>query len=136
MKLTLDTNEIAIILEDSKGITLRHDAEDSLLKLIEIKRKIDEAWESVHQLIDEEAKKVNENWAAIKTDRIKIIKYPTGQRYMISDSEKLPKGFLKERVISSLDISEVDSYVKSNDSLPPGVSLKERNQKVDIKVED
>ena len=138
MQITIDTDKIKQLASDAKDIFLKAEAEEHLVKLLDIESKVKEAIALAKQEIAEEGQKINPNFSSIKSDRVKISYRSYGQQFYIDQSnlEKLPDDYYskKTKVEYKPFPAAIKDHLKKNGSLPLGVKENDRKKTISLKL--
>lgn len=122
MKLTIDTDKISSLEKKGKEIIFKPEAEQSLVALLDLQEKVDEAVETVKEYVLDEGQKLSEDFKGIVGDQISCYSRVYGSPY--KTTEDTPKEFMQDRAY--LDTKKVAEYEEENDQLPDGVEKKAR----------
>jgi len=140
MKISIDTSKLDLLITKGKDIFLTGEAEEAIVEMEYLRKEVDEAYERMKKEIAEKALEVDENFKAIKGDRVKIGYRTYGQKYTIDESNLkfLPKEFykVKKTIKYSPDTKVIDGFVKEHRKLPMGITEPERKKSLSIKVKD
>lgn len=136
MKITVDLEQVAELVMKGKDIFLTPKAEKSLLKLLDLQKKIDEAINTAKKLIEEQGIAHNENFTSIKGDKLKIMYRVYGAKYAIDSTRiaDLPSEFYKVSTSYAPVTAKIEKFVDEKGSLPLGISERERSQQISISL--
>ena len=135
--IKVDINELATFAEEGGKLVFKQSAEDNIVKLLQLKKLIDDALEKVKADIEEAGKKISPDFKGVVGQQVKAIYRTFGEKYTY-DKDKLDEAsaYLKEIVWRKVKSDEVNAYVKKNDKLPNGIIEKDRKPKISISVKN
>jgi len=87
MKITIDIDKIKKLAQDSKDIFLTPEAENTILELLKAQEEVDQAIDYAKQVLEKEALKLNPNFSAIKSDKVKVFYRTFGSVFSIDESK-------------------------------------------------
>lgn len=87
MKIIIDTDELAKLQADAETIVLKAEAQDTLIKILNLEKKIAEIKEVAKTKLLEEGKKKNPNFKSWEADLVRVSMRAYGAKYFVSDSE-------------------------------------------------
>lgn len=125
--ITIKKSEVIELAENGKGLALTRDAEESLIKLLDLKDFIDNLVENVKSQIAERAKEKYPDFKGVQGNRIKAVYRAYGDKYQSDNPE-----FQKEIVQVRTDGKKIEQYIEENGVLPDGVVEKVRTEKLVI----
>jgi len=128
-------DEITKLAEEGGKLVFKKEAEDELVKLLEIKNKIDEAIEKVKEQIKQAGESILPNFKGVEGKMVKAVYSYHGAKYEIQDKEKA-KGFYQEVVYNKPDTKTIDNYVKEVGELPEGIITKEREKSLSLRLKE
>lgn len=131
--LSITIPDIHQLATDGEKLIFKKEAEESLVKLLELKQKVDEAIEKVKEAIKQAGEQILPNFKGVEGEVIKCIYRYYGAKYEIEDEEKA-KPFIIEKVVKTLDYKAIDEIVKQTGDLPEGIKTKEREKQLSIIV--
>ena len=135
--IKIDPKEIAIFVEEGNKFLFKPQAEESLEKLLDAQKLINEAVEDVLEGIKKAGEKINPDFKGVKGEKIDLIKRQYGNRYTYKKAKVGELGqFLKEVSYHTVDPEAVDKYLEALGELPEGVSEKVREYKITVKRKD
>lgn len=163
--VSVDLNELGMLVENGKDILFTPTAESALLRLLELEEMVDRAIDNAKEMIRVAAEKYNPNFSSVQSDKIKVMYRYYGGKYEIdinvdpatidpdlvelkttytlkpgivfnSLSMESQKMFDK-KVSASLVSKEIDKRLAKEDSMPKGIVAKPRVKQMSIKrIED
>jgi len=128
-------DEISKLAEEGGKLVFKKEAEEELVKLLEIKNKIDEAIERVKEQIKQAGESILPNFKGVEGRMVKAIYSYHGAKYEIQDPQKA-QGFYRIVVYEKPDTEAIDNYVKEYGELPEGVVAKEREKSLSLRLKD
>ena len=126
-------DEITELALEAGKLVFKKEAEEELVKLLEIKKQIDEAIEKVKKQIKQAGESILPNFKGVEGKRIKAVYSYYGAKYEIQDKEKA-RGFYQEVVYVKPDTKTIDNYVKEVGELPEGIITKEREKSLSLRL--
>jgi len=137
VRLDIDTDELGKLVQDADKILLEPEAEETLLRLLDIERQITEAIKAAKVKLEETALSINPNFKAVVGEKITVgYQYFGGQRYAVDETliAKIPSGIVKEVVKHEVDIDALEDYEKSHGQLPYGIIAKDRKKAISFRL--
>jgi ElaB/YqjD/DUF883 family membrane-anchored ribosome-binding protein len=91
--MNIDLDQIPQLIQDADKILISPEGEESLVKLLEIKKQVQAAIEEVEKKLEEEALKINPLFKSISSDRVKVYYRAYGSLYKVDETRvaELPK---------------------------------------------
>ena len=134
-KIIIYPDEISKLALEAGKLVFKKEAEEELVKLLEIKKKIDETIEKVKEQIKQAGESILPNFKGVEGRRVKAIYSYHGAKYEIQDPQKA-QGFYRIVVYEKPDTETIDNYVKEYGELPEGVVAKEREKSLSLRLKD
>ena len=134
-KIIIYTDEISKLALEAGKLVFKKEAEEELVKLLEIKKKIDETIEKVKEQIKQAGESILPNFKGVEGRRVKAIYSYHGAKYEIQDPQKA-QGFYRIVVYEKPDTETIDNYVKEYGELPEGVVAKEREKSLSLRLKE
>uniref|UniRef100_A0A7C5YXM3 Uncharacterized protein n=1 Tax=candidate division CPR3 bacterium TaxID=2268181 RepID=A0A7C5YXM3_UNCC3 len=134
-KIVFYPDEITKLAEESGKLVFKKEAEEELVKLLEIKNKIDEAIEKVKEQIKQAGESILPNFKGVEGKRVKAVFSYHGAKYEVADKEKA-EGFYQEVVYVKPDTKTIDNYIKEVGELPKGIITKEREKSLSLRLKE
>jgi len=132
--ITVDTNDIDIIVQDGEKFLLDPNAEEKLQTWIDFMDFVQIMDEAIRDRLS--VAMDSKRTRSIDGNRISVIKRLFGDKYVIDDPEAANlSGMTKEEVRVKVNSKEVSRYEKETGELPPGIALKNRQYRVVIQKE-
>jgi transposase len=126
--IKIDKNEILQFKKQGSSLVVKKEAEEALVKLLDLKDFIDKAVEDVKEAITASGRDVlGGNFKGVIGERIKAVYRAYGDKYQTKNPE-----FQKEIVIKRADSDKIDEYVEKKGELPKDTSEKLRELKLII----
>ena len=126
--ITIDKNEILQFKQEGSNLVVKKQAEEALVKLLDLKDLIDRAVEEVKEAITSSGKSVlGDNFKGVIGERVKAIYRAYGDKYQTQNSQ-----FQKEVTFKRPDVDKIEQYVKENGELPKATTEKARPLKLII----
>ena len=134
-KIIIYPDEISKLALEAEKLVFKKEAEEELVKLLEIKKKIDETIEKVKEQIKQAGESILPNFKGVEGRRVKAIYSYHGSKYEIQDPQKA-QGFYRIMVYEKPDTETIDNYVKEYGELPEGVVAKEREKSLSLRLKE
>lgn len=136
-QITIKPDEIKILAQEGEKFIFKPQAEEQLIKLLELQELINKTVEDVKNKIAEAGKSINPNFRGVIGDRVKCIYRAYGAKYSYDWKKRTDcMPFLKEKVVYTVDSDRVDKYLKEVGEMPDGISLSDRNNTLSISLKD
>jgi hypothetical protein len=132
LSIQINTKDIEIARTEGGKFLINKNAENGLLKLLELQEQVADTIEAVKILLSAEMEK--NNTVKIEGEQVTVGKQFFGERYEIYDKDiALQNEMAKQVTVTKVDITAVDDYLKTNNSMPEGVKLRDRTASVTIR---
>lgn len=129
--------EIATLQQDGKSIVFNPNAEDAIIRLLEIQKEVDGAIEWLKSEIERQALEFNPNFSAIKGERLKVNYSASGAKYKDNGGAKFHSSkFWKKKITWMPDSKAIDAYRAKYYRLPVGISEVSRNKTIRLTVSE
>lgn len=107
---------------DGKDIMINPEAENAILRLLEIQKEVDSAVDALKSEIERQALEFNPNFSSLKGDKLKINYSAAGAKYKDNGTAKNHRSkFWKKKIVWSLDSKAIDDYRAKRYKLPAGI---------------
>ena len=134
-KIIIYPDEISKLALEAGKLVFKKEAEEELVKLLEIKKKIDETIKKVKEQIKQAGESILPNFKGVEGRRVKAIYSYHGAKYEIQDPQKARR-FYKVVIYERPDTETIDNYVKEYGELPEGVVAKEREKSLSLRLKE
>ena len=136
MKISVDTDQLQILVGSAGEIVINKEGEETLLKLLEIQNQVDEAMKQAKANIERQALQVDKNFMSVQGDRIKVAYRAYGSRYAIDQSHlsDIPETLYKKVTRFSPDTKAIDKYANETGKLPVGIITPDRVKQIIIGI--
>jgi hypothetical protein len=134
MKVDLDV--MSILAEKGKDIIVTPEAEASILQLLSLQEKVNEAVENMKAAIAKAGTQYNPNFTSIKGEKVKIMYREYGGKfgYDATRIDDIPKTLYKPRVTIALDGKAIEKWTEEHGGLPLGIFEHERAKTLSISL--
>jgi hypothetical protein len=147
VKITIDLDELGGLVEEGEKIFLKPEAEQALLKILDLEEKIAEIKDLAKATLLQKANELNPNFKSLSSDEVRITCRAYGDRFYIEPenldmaSQELYKrevvidapdeeminelqgnGYPIRKVVRKVDTKAVEKFVKANRGMPTGIS--------------
>lgn len=134
-KIMIDPNYPMELAKEGGKLVLKREAEEYLVKLLELQNLVNEAVDNVKQQIQEAGETIDPTFKGVIGERIKAIYRSYGAKYTYHMNElEEAKPFLKEKIYYSVDSGLVDKYVKEVGEMPTAIYDKERTKSISFSL--
>lgn len=134
MKIVIDTDEILLDANSAGEFVLKAEAEEHLVRLIEVKEKVDKVLDAVKKKLEKQGTDVNPHFSGVRGDRVKVGYSAHGAMYSVGDIDKIPQEFYTVKKSYSLRSADIKRFVTENKKLPDGVIENDRKKSVSISL--
>ena len=112
-KIMIDPKYPMELAKEGGKLVLKKEAEEYLVKLLELQELVEQAINQAKQTIQETGEAIDPSFKGVVGEKVKAIYRPYGSKYSyrLNDIE-VAKPFLKEKTYYSVDSKLVDKYVK------------------------
>lgn len=130
--MQIDIEKIGELVKNSDKIFLKPEAEENLIKLLELRNQIDKAIDEAKVLLESKAMEIDQNFTSLVGDKVKIYYRSFGSRWIPDESllEYLPKDYYTTETKIKLDTKKVEKHIKDTGKIPAGVKEVERPKSI------
>lgn len=134
VKVNMD--DVKILVEKGKDIIVTPQAETSILQLLDLQARVDEAVERMKGMIAEAGLKYNPNFTSIKGEKVKIMFREYGGRFTYDATrlDDIPKTLYKPKVSIALDAKAIEKWTEEHGGLPLGILEAQRSKTLSISL--
>lgn len=140
MKITVDLAEVDILVAEADKIFLKPEAEQGLVKLLQLQERIEQSIKQAKQILEAEGLKVNKDFKSIEGDQIKVSYRYFGSKYYIQEDklQDVPEEFYTKVITTkySVDAKVVEKWAENNKGLPVGIVENTRLKTINFKLKD
>lgn len=137
-EITIKYDNLRLLVEGSKMITINPTGEEILMKLLELKEKVENAINQSKSIIQSAMLDIDPDLSSISSDNLRVIYRAYGDKYCLDSNcidyldEKLYKAKMTYTPISA----EIDKVIKETGAVPNGVIVKDRNKIISITLKN
>jgi|LSQX01.1.fsa_nt_gb hypothetical protein len=114
--------EVLSLQKEGGDILINPEAEDSIIKLLDIQKKVNEVVDNLKAKIEEQALEFNPDFSSIKGTRLKINYSASGAKYKDDGTVKARRvKFWNKKISWSINSKAVDEYRARRHALPIGI---------------
>lgn len=127
--ITVDLDEASQLATEGGKYVFKREAEEAILKLMELRDAIDEQISKVKEDITRAGLSIDPSFKGVVGHNVKAIYRVFGEKYdyeLGNRDDLFMLGFLKKNEQYKVDSKKVDEYFKAHNKLPDGVRVKER----------
>ena len=133
--ITVKKSEITNFVEEGGKFLFKPEAEEHLLKLLEMKELVDKAIDEVKLNIEKAGKEISPDFKGVVGGRIRAIYRVFGEKYTYDkNNPEVASEFLNEFTVRKVISKDVDEHVKETGKLPEGIFEKDRAPKISLTV--
>ena len=136
--MNIEIENLEELTAEADKIFLSPEGEETLVKLLEIQKQVEQAIDTAKQKLEQSALKLNPNFSSIQADKIKVYYRAYGAKYRIDQSnlDRCPKELYKSRVTYDVDSVAVEKWVESHKGLPVGINEVERAKSLSFSLKN
>lgn len=138
-ELVVKINPAEIFQAQNKGkdFIINPNAEDAIIRLLEIQKEVDGAVDWLKSKIERQVLEFNPNLSAIKGSKVKINYSASGAKYKDNSEVKFHSSkFWKKKTTWTPDSKAIDAHRAKYYRLPVGISEVERKKTIRITVSE
>ncbi len=133
--ITIDKKAILNFAQEGGQLIFKKEAEEHLLKLLEIKEFIDNELEKVKVQIEMAGKSISPDFKGVIGKKVKAIYRLFGEKYAYDKTLiEVARPYLKEFTVRKVISELVEETVEKTGRLPKGIIEKERSPKLSITI--
>lgn len=127
----INLSEMLRMQADGANIAVNPEAENAIIRLLEIQNEVNKAVDLLKSEIERQALEFNPNFSAIKGSRLKINYSASGAKYKENGEVKChQKVFWKKKITWSPDSKAIDKHRAKYYRLPKGIVEVERKKTI------
>ncbi len=133
--ITVNLDDLDKLVKKGEDIVMSPDAEKALLQLLDLKDKIELAYDEAKLRIEKAALKQDAHFKSVQGDYIKAGYRVFGAKYIVDASlaSKISPELIKTKVTHSPDSKAIDGFMEDHKNLPQGISLRDRKPQITLK---
>lgn len=133
-ELVIKYDNLELLIQGGKTITLNPQGEELLMKLLELRDKVEFAITQCKNQLSTAIQEIDPDLTSISSDNIKVMYRVYGAKFglntmLINDLD--PK-FYTQKISYSPNSKEIDDYIKTTGVIPNGVIINDRSKTVSI----
>ena len=133
--ITFNPKEVEELVVKGGNLAFNPDSETALLKLFEMKDKIEEAISKVKETIVKKGRELLPSFKGVEGDLVRAYIKKT-DRYTYDKSKEKPLEVMKKIEFYKLDEAKVEGFLRDKGHLPNNVSEKENAETLVFKVKE
>ncbi len=138
LSVVIDLGELVKAKEEGSMLVFNPDAEQGIIKLLDMNKRVQEAINFVIGEIERQGLAYNPNFTSVVGDLIKANYSASGARF-VEDKENPPKHrkmpFWKRKIVYGIDADAVEKYeIKHRGKLPIGITKPVRRRSIRFNV--
>jgi hypothetical protein len=131
--ITVNLYAVNIMSEKGGKFVFEKEAEDSLLKLLNLNELLEQMLKKVKEKIEADGLSLDENFKGVKGEFVSAIYKLYGEKYTFApEMLEVCKPYLKEKVTYKVDSELVDKFFEENGALPEGIRLVARSKTISL----
>jgi len=135
--IVIRKEDILTLKEEGGKLILSPKGEEAFVKLLELKKFIDETIEEVKDKIVETGLDIDEDFKGLVGERVRATYRYTDSVYTYKKAEiDISEPFLKKVEYYKVDTEKVEQYENEVGELPQGIYYKDRTKKLVIKLNE
>lgn len=133
-QLIINYPDLKLLITGAKQITLNPNGEEILLKLLELKDKVDDAIKKAKDVLSVAITEIDPDLTSISSDNLKLMYRVYGTKYSINELlvNDIDEKFLIKKTTYTPNTEEIDKYIKETGILPNGVIINARSKALSI----
>lgn len=133
--IVIDPKQIALLQDESGALVIKKEAEESLIKLLELQKQLTEIIELVKGRIIEDGIKIDPTFRGVVGERVRASFRAFGEKYTYRNKEEA-RDYLYDKTYTKVNSALVDKYLKENGVLPKGIVEKDRVKSISFTVDE
>lgn len=136
--ITIHYDNLALLVQGSDHIAMAPQGEELLVKLLELKAKVDAAVDQAKDRLNLAMEAIDPTLTSIQSEKVKVTRRAYGLKYALADVaiDQIDEEFYNKKVSYTPNSKAIDKCLKDTGSLPSGVSFNSRNTSVAIKLKE
>lgn len=133
--ITVNLDDLDKLVKKGEEIIMSPEAEGALIQLLDLRDKIELAYDEAKVRIEKAALKEDAHFKSVQGDKIKAGYRPFGAKYAIDPSliSKISPELITVSTRYSPVSKAVDAFMADHKNLPQGISLRDRKPKITFK---
>lgn len=133
--ITVNPSQIKAYADEGGKLVFKKEAEEELIKLLDLQKLIEEQIELVKTMIAESGQAIDPGFKGVIGERVRATFRLYGEKYTykMASVPDLAE-FLTEKTYYKVNSDKVDAYFKEHGKLPDGISEKPRSPSLSITV--
>lgn len=134
--ITINLTEMNKLVQDGTDIYFSQEAEEALVKLLEIQKQVEEAVKSAKEILEAKGLEMNPNFKSISGDKVRVGYRYFGSQYAVDESRvnEIPTELYKTKTSYSVETKALENYLKQHEGLPLGIVEKDRKKTITISI--
>lgn len=128
-----DSDHVKGLIKRAGEYTLDPLTEDAIIDLMIVQREVNEAVEQMKAHIRQSMIEADPHLTSIKSDKLKVMRSPTGSKYAVRGTLKqVADDFKIKSVRYSIDPKAIEEYEAEHGALPNGIEPAKRGESMRI----
>lgn len=137
-ELTIKYDNLELLVKGAKEITLNPQGEELLIRLLDLKEKVEMAIKQCKSVLEVAIQEVDPDLSSISSDNVKVMYRVYGQQYSLNEMllEELDPKYYIEKKSFSPNTAEIKKEIRENGILPNGIIINDRKKTVSITLKN
>jgi hypothetical protein len=137
-ELVIKYDNLELLVQGSKQITINPTGEELLVKLLELQEKVDFAVKQCKERLSVAIQEIDPDLTSISSDNVKVMYRVYGAKFGLDTNliDHLDSKFYTEKVSYSPNAKEIDNHIKTTGEIPNGIKINDRSKTVSISLKE
>lgn len=135
-ELTIKYDNLELLVQGSKQITINPTGEELLVKLLELQEKVDFAIKQCKDKLTTAIQEIDPDLTSISSDNVKVMYRVYGAKFGLNTMliDHLDPKFYTTKTVYSPNPKEIDNHIKMTGEIPNGIIINDRSKTVSISL--
>lgn len=136
--MQVEIEKLEQLTVEADKIFLTPEGEETLVKLLDIQKQVEQAIDAAKLKLEQAALKLNPNFSSIQADKIKVYYRAYGAKYRIDPTniDRCPKELYKTSVTYNVDSAAVEKWTEEHKGMPVGINEVERTKSLSFSLKN
>jgi len=137
-QIVIKFDNLQFLVEGGKEIAINPRGEELLIRLYELKDKVEFAIQQCKNKIQVAIEEIDPDLTSISSDNVKVMYRVYGVKYGLNQMliDELDPKFYKQKISYSPNTKEIENEIKLTGALPNGIEIKDRSKTVSISLKN
>lgn len=137
-QLVIKYGNIDLLVSGGKTITLNPQGEELLIKLLELKDKVEYAVQKCKEQLTLAIQEIDPDLTSVSSDNIKVMYRVYGAKFGLDTNliDQLDPKLYTQKIVYSPNAKEIDNEIKTTGILPNGITINDRSKTVSISLKN